>query len=56
MQKEFEILEFVQHVDFEFIVWLKKNGLNYWIIFDDSCEENFHSKDFVITATAEGHC
>ena len=38
MQKEFENLEFVQGVNFEFIDSLINNGTKYLLIFDDSCE------------------
>ena len=38
MQKEIEILEFVQGVNFEFIDSLKKNGTKYLLIFDVSCD------------------
>ena len=38
MQKEIESLEFVQGVNFEFIVSLKFNGTKDLLIFDDSCE------------------
>ena len=55
MQKEFENLEFVQGVKFEFIDSLKNIGTNYLLIFDDSCEENCNSKNFVDIATAGRH-
>ena len=55
MQKEFENLEFVQGVNFEFIDSLKNNGTNYLLIFDDSCEEICNSKAFVDIATAGRH-
>ena len=48
MQQECENFEFVQDVDIEFIVSLKNNGTNYGIIFDNTCEENCHSKDFLM--------
>ena len=44
MQKEFENLEFVRGVNFEFIDSLKNNGTKYLLIFDDSCEETCNSK------------
>ena len=47
MQKEFDILEFVQGVHFEFINSLKKNGTTYLLIFDDSCAEICIFKEFV---------
>ena len=55
MQKEIENLEFVQGVNFEFIVSLKNNGTKYLLIFDDSCEEICNSKAFVDIATAGRH-
>ena len=55
MQKEIENLEFVQGVNFEFIDSLKNNGINYLLIFDDSCEEICNSKAFVDIATAGRH-
>ena len=44
MQKEFENLEFVQGVNFEFIDLLKNHGTKCLLIFDDSCEEIFESQ------------
>ena len=55
MQKEIENLEFMQGVNFEFIDSLKNNGTKYLLIFDESCEEICHSKDFVDIATAGRH-
>ena len=55
MQKEFENLEFVQGVNFEFIVSLKNNGTKYLLKFDDSCEEICNSKAFADIATAGRH-
>ena len=55
MQKEIENLEFVQRVNFEFFDSLKNNGTKYFLIFDDSCEENCNSKAFVDIATAGRH-
>ena len=55
MQKEIEILEFVQGVNFEFIDSLKNNGTKYFLIFDDSCEEICNSKAFVDIATSGRH-
>ena len=55
MQKEFENLEFVQRVNFEFIDSLKNNGTKNLLIFDDSCENVCNSKDFVDIATAGRH-
>ena len=45
-------IEFVQGVDFELIQNLPNNGTNYLLIFDDSCEEIYSSKEFVKIATA----
>ena len=39
MQKEYESVEIVQGVKFEFIDSLKNNGTKYLITFDNSCEE-----------------
>ena len=50
--KAIENLEFVQGVDFEFIVSLKINGTKYLLVFDDSCEEICISQAFVDVATA----
>ena len=55
MQKEIEILEFVQGVNFEFIDSLKNNGTKYLLNFEDSCEEICNSKAFVDIATAGRH-
>ena len=55
MQKEIEILEFVQGVNFEFIDSLKNNGTKYLLISEDSCEEICNSKAFVDIATAGRH-
>ena len=55
MQKEIENLEFVQGVNFEFIVSLKHNGTKYLLIFDDSSEKICNSKAFVDFATAGRH-
>ena len=55
MQKENESLGFVKGLNLEFIVSLKTNGPRYWSIFDDSCEENCHSKAFVDVTTAGIH-
>ena len=52
MQKEIENLEFVQGVNFEFIVSLKNNGTKCLLIFDDFCEEICNSMAFVDIATA----
>ena len=55
MQKEIENLEFVQEVNFEFIVLLKNNGTKYLLIFEDSCDDICNSKAFVDIATAGRH-
>ena len=55
MQKEFENLEFVLGVNFEFIDSLKNNGTKYLLNFDKSCEEICNSKAFVDIATAGRH-
>ena len=55
MRKEFENLEFVRGVNFEFIVSVKNNGTKYLLIFDNSCEEICNSKAFVDIATAGRH-
>ena len=55
MQKEIEILEFVQGVSFEFNDSLKNNGTKYLLIFDDSCEEICNSKAVLDNATAGRH-
>ena len=55
MQKEIGNLEFVQGVNFDFIVSLKNNGTKYLLIFDDSCEKICNSKAFVDIATAGRH-
>ena len=55
IQKEFENLEFVPGINFEFIDSLKNNGTKNLLIFDDSCEEICNSKAFVDIATAGRH-
>ena len=55
MQKEIEILEFVQGVNFELIDSLKNNCTKCLLIFDDSCEKNCNSKAFVHISTAGRH-
>ena len=55
MQKEFENLDFLLGVYFEFFDSLKKNGTKYLLNFDDSCEEICKSKTFVDLATAGRH-
>ena len=56
MEKEIEMLEFVQKVNFEIIHSLKSNGTNYLVIFAISCEIICNSMFFVDFATAESHC
>ena len=46
MSKIMKNIEFVQGVDFELIQNLPNNGTKYLLIFDDSCEEIFSSKQF----------
>ena len=55
MSKNIENTHLIQGVDFEFIQSLPNNGTKYLLIFDDSCEENSSSKDFVKTSTAGRH-
>ena len=55
MQKEFENLEFLQGVNFEFIDSLKNTGIKYLLKFDESCEEVCNSKAFVDISTAGRH-
>ena len=55
MQEDFENLDFVQGVNFDFIDSLKNNGTNYFLFIDDSCEEICNSKAFVVIATTERH-
>ena len=55
MQKEVEIFQFVDGVNFEFKDSLKNNGPKYLFYFDDSCEDICISKNFVKIATAGRH-
>ena len=55
MQKEIDILEFVQGVHLEYINSLKNNGTKYLLISDDSRAEICNSKEFVDIATASRH-
>ena len=55
LQNEFENLEFVQGVNFEFIDSLKSNGTKCMLKFDDSCEEICNSKALVDIATVGRH-
>ena len=47
MQKQFENLQFVQDVNFEFVDSLKNNGTKYLLMFDDSGEEIWKPKAIV---------
>ena len=40
-------LKFIQGVDFQLIENLPNNRTKYLLIFDDSCEEISHSKQFL---------
>ena len=55
MKEKIKNIEFINGVDFQFIEKLPNNGKNYLLIFDDSCEEIFNSKEFVKVATAGRH-
>ena len=55
MKEKIKNIEFINGVDFQFIEQLPNNGKNYLLIFDDSCEEIFNSKEFVKVATAGRH-
>lgn len=55
MQHNIENIEFIQCVDFDMINNLPNNGINYLLIFDDSCEEILNSKQFTKIATAGRH-
>ena len=55
MSKNIKNNHFIQVVDFEFIQSLPNNGTKYLLIFDDYCEENSSSKEFVKIATAGRH-
>ena len=55
MQKDVENPEFIQVVNFGFIVSLKNNGTKYLLVIDDLCEEVCKSKAFVDNATAGRH-
>ena len=55
MSKDVKKIEFKEGVDFEFIQNLPNNGTKYLLVFDNSCEEIFSSKDFVKFATAGRH-
>ena len=55
MKEKIKNIEFINGIDFQFIEQLPNNGKNYLLIFDDSCEEIFNSKEFVKVATAGRH-
>ena len=55
MQKKIDNLEFVQGVHFDSIDSLKKNGTEYLLIFEDSCEEICTSTAVPDIATAGRH-
>ena len=55
MKEKIINLEFINAIDFQFIEQLPNNGKIYLLIFDDSCEEIFNSKEFVKVATAGRH-
>ena len=55
MQNEIDNLEFIQAVNFEFIISLKNNGTKYLLVFDDSYEEICNFKALVDIATAGRH-
>ena len=48
-------LKFIQGVDIDLVGNLLKNVTKYLLIFDDSCEKIFNSKQFVKIATAGRH-
>ena len=52
MQKETDIFEFIQSVNFQFINTLKNSDTKYLLIFDDSRSKICNSKVFVDIATA----
>ena len=55
LPKEFENLELVQGVNFEFIDSIKNKGTKCLLKFDDYCEEICRSKAFVNIATTGRH-
>ena len=55
MKEKIKNIEFINVIDFQFIEQIPNNGKNYLLIFDDSCEEIFNSKEFVKVATAGRH-
>ena len=48
-------LKCIQGVDFDLIENVPNNGTKYVLSFDDSCEVNSNSKQFVKTANAGRH-
>ena len=55
MLKEIENTDFVQGVNFDFFDSLENNGTNYLLIFDDSSQENYNSREFEKIAVAGRH-
>ena len=55
MKEKVKNIEFINGIDFQFIEQLPNNAKKYLLIFDDSCEEIFNSKEFVKVATAGRH-
>ena len=55
LQKEFDNLEFVHGVIFDFIDSVKNNSTKYFLILDNSCIKICHSKAFVDIGTAGRH-
>ena len=55
MQREVRNTEFIGSLDFEFSENLPNDGLNYLLIFDDSCDEISRSKQFEKIAIAWRH-
>ena len=55
MKEKIKNIEFINGIDFQFIEQLPNYGKNYLLIFDDSCEEFFNSREFVKVATAGRH-
>ena len=52
MLKEFENIEIVQGVNFNFIDSLENNGTKYLLIFDESCQDICNSREFERIAVA----
>ena len=55
MRNEFDELEYVKGVDFDFIDSFKNNGIENLLIFDNSCEKTSNSKALFGIATAKRH-